>query len=151
LDTGIASKKTFTLPDMTLQARQIAAFYGSQTGLSLSDGGSTLRLLRADGRIADAYTYPAVEVADQTWCRLPDGADTWQYVCHPSPGRPNTAMAPGGSSPGVNSGSICSQGNEAPQWLIFAECGNFGSGIVSSLEEGMFWLKSRWKWEVFLE
>ncbi|MGA2488649.1 MAG: lamin tail domain-containing protein [Anaerolineales bacterium] len=146
LDTGIGSIKTFTLPDMTLQPRQIAAFFGLQTGISLSDGGATVRLLRSDGRVADAYTYPAVEIADQTWCRLPDGTGVWGFTCSPSPGRPNTTVTVESSS-----GSICAQGSSAPDWLISSECGNFVSRISSSLEDGLFWLKSRWKWDVFLE
>jgi hypothetical protein len=147
LDTGIESVTTFSLPDTTLQPREIAAFFGSTTGLSLSDGGGTVRLLRSDGHIIDAYTYPAVEIADQTWCRLPDGTGTWGFTCRPSPGRPNTNSSTGASS----AVSICSQGSAAPEWLIFAECGNFGSGISSDLVERVFWLKNRWKWDVFLE
>ena len=45
LDTGLNSLNTFTLPDLILQPRQIATFFGSQTGLSLSDGGGTVRLV----------------------------------------------------------------------------------------------------------
>jgi hypothetical protein len=146
LDTGIDTATVFTLPDLNLQPRQIAAFFGSQTKLSLSDGGGTVRLLRTDGRIIDAYTYPAVEIADQTWCRVPDGTGEWGFNCRPSPGRPNTT-----DTTVAGAGSICSQGSNAPLWVIFTECGNFGAGISNSLEEGLFWLKSRWKWDVFLE
>ena len=63
LDTGLNSPTTYTLPDTLLKPRGIAVFFGSQTGISLSDGGGTVRLLRTDGRIFDAFTYPAVERA----------------------------------------------------------------------------------------
>ena len=134
----------YTLPDMTLQPRQIAALFQSQTGIHLSDGGGTVQLL--NGRIVDAHTYPVVEIADRTWCRLPDGTAAWGYICYPTPGRPNTNQMPESSS-----GSICVQGSSAPDWLIIGECGNFVSKISSSLEEGSFWLKNRWKWDIFLE
>ncbi len=151
LDTGLGSIKTFTLPEMILQSRQIAAFYGSQTGLSLSDGGGTVRLLRTDGRIADAYTYPAVETADLAWCRLPDGNGVWGFSCHPSPGRPNISINT--TTPGFVPGdaAICRLANSVPQAMILAECGSYGSGIANSLGEKPFWLESRWKWEVFVE
>ena len=151
LDTGTGSSKTFSLPDITLQPRQIAAFFGSQTGLSLSDGGATVRLLKPDGYIEDAYTYPVVELADWTWCRLPDGTGVWGFTCRPSPDRPNIFLntptpgtIPGGSS-------ICLQGNTIPQSMIMAECGNFGAGIANNPGEQLFWLPTRWKWAIFVE
>ncbi len=151
LDTGVNSVKTFTLPDLTLQPRQIATFFDSQTGLSLSDGGGTVRLL--NGRIVDAYTYPVVELPERTWCRLPDGSAFWGFVCRPTPGQPNisvsAALPVSGSVAG--GGSNCPQGNIAPQALVLAECGSFGTGITNNLGEGTFWLPSRWKWGVFLE
>ena len=153
LDTGINSLKTYTLPDLILQPRQIAAFFGSQTGLSLSDGGGTVRLVRTDGRIVDAFTYPVVELPERDWCRLPDGSATWGFACRPTPGQPNTSvnvLLPGsGTSPG--GGSACPQGNIAPQAVVLAECNGVGAGITNAMGEGMFWLQSRWKWGVFLE
>ena len=152
LDIGLNNIKTFTLPDLTLQPRQIAAFFGSQTGISLSDGGSTVRLLRPDGRIVDAYTYPVVEIPERTWCRLPDGGG-WGFACRPSPGQPNVSI--NDSIPGSGSlaggKSSCPQVNTAPQSLVLAECDSFGSEISNDPGERVFWLESRWKWDVFLE
>ena len=151
LESGLGSDRTFTLPDMTLQPRQIASFFGSHTGLSLSDGGSTVILLSSYGRVVDAYTYPAVEVADQTWCRLPDGTGVWGFDCYPSPGRPNIFIhtTTPGAIPKIE--SICQMVNIVPHSMILAECGSFGSGITNNLEEKLFWLQSRWKWDVFVE
>jgi hypothetical protein len=146
LDGGTGSSKTFTLPDITLQSRQIAYFFGSQTGLSLSDGGGTIRLLKPGGYIADAYTYPAVELADRSWCRLPDGNGMWGFACQPSPGRPNNPVNL--ATPGD---STCPLENTLPQSMILAECGSFGSGITIDPGERLFWLQSRWKWAVFVE
>ena len=147
LDTGIGSK-TFLLPDMPLQPRQIAVFFGTQTGILMSDGGSTVRLLKSDSRISDAYTYPAVEASDQTWCRQPDGTGTWSFACRPSPGRPNIPLSPS-TLPAVN--SICNGVNAIPQPVLFAECTSFGFNIWSSPPETQFWLQSRLKWDVFVE
>ena len=151
LDTGLGSIKTFSLPDLTLQPRQIAAFFGIQTGISLSDGGGTVRLLKTDGHIVDAYTYPLVEVADQTWCRFPDGGGVWGFACHPSPGRPNIFLnSTPGSGAVAGSTSICTQVN-TPASIILAECDSFGAGIINSPGEKLIWLQSRWKWDVFVK
>lgn len=153
LDTGLNSLKTFTLPDLTLQPRQIATFFGSRTGISLSDGGGTVRLLRSDGRVMDAYTYPVVELPERTWCRLPDGSAIWGFTCRPTPGQPNVSVndlfSRSGSAAG--GGFNCPQINIAPQALVLAECGSFGAGITNSLGERVLWLESRSKWGVFLE
>jgi hypothetical protein len=151
LDTGIDSTKTFNLPNITLQPRQIAIFFGSQTGLSLSDGGATVRLLKPDGSIQDAFTYPVVERADRTWCRQPDGIGVWGFGCLPNPGRPNIFLitpTPGGL-PGNS--SVCLLENTIPQSNTLAECGRFDSGIANNPGEALFWLQSHWKWDVFVE
>jgi hypothetical protein len=153
IDMGADSPTTFTLPDMTLQPRQIATFFGTQTGLSLSDGGGTVRLLKSDGRIVDAYTYPIVEIPERTWCRLPDGSPYWGFTCRPTPNQPNMSVSASSTGTGTTVGgaSNCPQGNIAPEALVLAECGSFGAGITNTLTEGAFWLQSRWKWGVFLE
>ena len=155
LDTGIDSN-SFSLPDLTLQPRQIAAFFGSQTGILLSDGGSTVRLLKPDTRISDAFTYPVVEASDQTWCRLPDGTDSWGFKCHPTPGRPNIPINTETSGSGSGSAQqtesiICRGANTIPQPVLFAECDSFGFGIWNYLGENPFWLQSRLKWDVFVQ
>jgi hypothetical protein len=153
LDTGAGSPITFTLPDLTLQPRQIVTFFGSDTGLSIRDGGGTVRLLKSDGRITDAYTYPVVELPERTWCRLPDGSPYWGFACRPSPDQPNVSVknTSNGRDPAANGGNNCPQVNVAPQALVLAECGNFGAGITNDPGEDMIWLVSRWKWGVFLE
>ncbi|MGB8213511.1 MAG: lamin tail domain-containing protein [Anaerolineales bacterium] len=152
LDTDVGSM-AFSLPDLTLQPRQIAAFFGSHTGIVLSDGGATLRLLKPDGSISDAFTYPVVEAADQAWCRLPDGTGVWGFACRPSPGLPNITIHANTSGPGLTLGenSICNLVNTVPQPFILAECGSFGAGISDDLGEKVFWLQSRWKWAVFVK
>jgi hypothetical protein len=151
LDTGIGSLKTFTLPAITLQPRQIAFFFSSQTGLSLSNGGGTVRLIKSSGLIADAYTYTAVDRADRTWCRQPDGNGKWGYVCLPSPGRPNIFLDIGTPGVPVGNTSVCFLDNTAARSTILAECGSFDAGIAANPGEKLFWLQSHWKWDTFVE
>ena len=152
LDTGVDSSTTYTLPDMTLKPRQIAKFFRTLTGVALSDGGGTVRLLKP-GRynIADAYTYPAVERADRAWCRQPDGTGEWGFVCLPSPGRPNIFI--NASQPGAPAGnpSVCLLENTVPKSITLAECGSPDFGLATNPGEMLFWLQSHWKWDVFVE
>ncbi|MFH1524754.1 MAG: lamin tail domain-containing protein [Chloroflexota bacterium] len=155
LDDGDGGSAPFTLPDLTLQPRQIAHFFGSETGISLSDGGDTVRLLKPDGHTADIYTYPVVSATDRTWCRLPNGNGIWGFVCRPTPGRPNaligSATQAPGSMPVTVVAAVCPLPDIIPQPIKLAECEGFGSGIVKSVREKPLWLPSRWKWSVFVE
>jgi hypothetical protein len=155
LDDGDGGSSPYTLPDMTLQPRQIAHFFGSETGISLSDGGDTVRLIKPDGHTADIYTYPVVSASDRTWCRLPDGNGAWGFVCRPTPGHPNTpvnsATTVPGAGPVTEGDSVCPLADTVPQPVRLAECESFGSGVWNSLGEEQFWLQSRWKWDVFVE
>ena len=157
LDNGYDSSSPYTLPNVTLLPHQIAVFYHSDTGISLSDGGSTVRLLKPDGRTADIQTYPAVTTADQTWCHLPDGSGTWAFACLPTPGKPNTAIRSGtpmpGSTPkagGANTEPACLI-DSVPQSILSAECNSPGTKMWGETGDGTFWLVSRWKWNVFVE
>lgn len=141
----------FVLPEMTLLPRQVAHFFGSETGISLSDGGDTLRLIKPDGNIADAFTYPVVGAADRTWCRLPDGLGTWGFSCRPTPGRLNTRLAGGGSGPGTGQEPGCRLADTVPQPVQMAECEPFGMGVWSGPGGPEMWLPGRWKWAVFVE
>jgi hypothetical protein len=150
LDNGGGVSSPYTLPNVTLLPRQIAVFYHTETGISLSDGGDTVRLLRPDGRTADIYTYPVVAAANQTWCRLPDGTGIWAFACRPSPGKPNTPI---GSKPEAEGGgveAVCLT-DPVPQSVQFAECDSPGTGIWGETGSGEIWLENHWKWNVFVQ
>jgi hypothetical protein len=156
-DTG-AGSKYYKLPDLKLQPRQIAVFYRSETEIPLSDGGSTVRLLKYDGSISDAFTYPTVEAIDQTWCRMPDGGSTWGFACRPTPGRPNAYAFATTPVPGYDTGTsqtdFCQSINNVPDAILQAECGSYGgdiTGNISLREEKRVWIKSRLKWGVYVE
>jgi hypothetical protein len=153
LDNGGSSR--YTLPDMTLLPKQIAVFYRSETLVGLSDGGATVRLLNPSSTVIDAFTYPVVAEADQTWCRLPDGTGTWSFTCRPSPGWPNTPLT--SATPVPSSGTPtavpddCRLPDTVPPALAAPECAGFGGGIVPDPGEPPRWLQSHRKWEIFVQ
>jgi len=153
LDNGVGGlSAAYSLPGVTLLPRQIAVFYRTETGVALSDGGSTVRLLKPDGRTGDIYTYPGVSAADQTWCRLPDGTGAWTFVCYPSPGKPNTPIK--SSTPGAGAGEdaepLCLM-DLAPRPILSAECNSPGGRMWGEDRNGEIWLKNHSKWNVFVE
>jgi hypothetical protein len=157
LDNGVGTS-AYTLPDVTLLPRQIVVFYHSKSGIALSDGGSTVRLLKSNGRMADSYTYPVVAAADQTWCRLPDGSGTWAFACLPTPGKLNsrntTAIPTVSASFPKEAGKPESPAcyiDSAPPPVLAAECNGHGANIWNAVGSKEIWLESRWKWKVFVE
>jgi hypothetical protein len=149
LDDGDGGSSPYTLPDVTLLPRGMLVLYSSQTGLSLSDGGDTVRLLKPDGHTADIFNFPVVTAADRTWCRLPDGTGTWSFSCRPSLGRPNdpigTATPDADPQPGTDEPvPACWPDDGPPVFVQFLEC-NRSAGTVR------LWLKSDWKWGTFFE
>ncbi len=151
LDNGAAF---YSLPDTTLLPREMVVFYHAQTGLALSDGGSTVRLLTPTDLIADAFTYPVVGSADRSWCRLPDGQGGWSFSCYPSPTRPNIRINtphPGSPGSGMGGAAGCSLADTIPEPVYYAECQGSGVGIWRYSGDGQYWLQDRWKWDVFVE
>jgi hypothetical protein len=158
LDNGNSSSNAFTLPGMTLLPRQIVVYYHAETSIALGDGGGTVRLLKPDGRTADIFTYPVVAAADRTWCRLPDGTGVWAFICHPSPGMPNTPFESGTPIPGSTPEAGAEEGavpacliDTAPQPVLSAECYSPGIKMWAEGGNGEIWLESRWKYYVFVE
>jgi hypothetical protein len=154
LDNG-AGTGAFNLPDYVMLSHEILVFYHSQTGIRLSDGGGTVRLLKSDGNTADIYNYPPVEAADKTWCRLPDGNGGWDFVCQPSPGRPNELLSPvlptATITPITGTANGCVLGGSIPAEVASVECNDFGAGIWHPVPDGAYWLPGSRKWAVYVE
>ncbi|MGA2505776.1 MAG: lamin tail domain-containing protein [Anaerolineales bacterium] len=150
LDNGAGSANSYTLPNLTLVPRQIAVFYHADTGIGLSDVGSSVRLLKSDGHTADIYNYSLVTAADRTWCRLPDGNGGWGFVCQPTPGKPNEAAKSGTPGAGEVLGSVCVK-NLAPATVLTAECNSPGGKMWGEGGTGEIWLDTRLKFDVFVE
>jgi hypothetical protein len=145
----------YSLPGRTLKPGEHAVYYGSVTGISLSDGGDTVRLLKPNGEVSDAYTYGVVKYANQTWCRQPDGFIRWSDSCAPSPGLPNTI----GPTPTpvvykpwqARPAPACLMPDTVPETIAQTECDAPGLHIWRltywDRGEGELWLDTgRWRW-----
>ncbi len=159
LDDDVDGSPAYKLPNITLLPRQIVHYDASETGISLSDGGDTVRLIAPAGFTVDAYTYPVVLNADVTWCRLPDGTGTWGYVCRPTPGEPNVRLEEGESSSGENPPgdqdgiSVC-LGSSVPEIILRSECTASGAGIWNWAlwgSETEAWLQGGKKWDILFK
>ena len=83
----------YPLPSVVMKPGERLVFFGSETGLLLSDGGDGVRLLKPPvAELGDAYNYRVVHHPDQAYCRYPDngGADDWNTDCFPTPGFQNS-------------------------------------------------------------
>jgi hypothetical protein len=124
----------YALPSITLDPGERIVFYGSETGLLLSDGGDGVRLLRPNGQLVDAYNYTVVNYPDQSYCRLPDngGLDDWNVNCYPTPGLGNTLGGNFGNPSGGNEEEqLCPIADTLPIEFYMAECDAFGHNIWS--------------------
>jgi hypothetical protein len=151
----------YRLPGITLKPGDRIVFYGSETGLLLSDGGDGVRLLKPNGQLADAYNYFVVRFPDQAYCRLPDngGADDWNTNCFPTPGLQNTLSGSAESPPEIpNTVVLCPIADTLPIDFILAECQPFGNNIWRA----WYWDELGWygekylpespgKWQVFVD
>jgi hypothetical protein len=151
----------FRLPAITLKPGERRVFYGSETGLLLSDGGDGVRLLKPNGQLGDAYNYRVVRFPDQSYCRLPDngGADDWNQNCFPTPGLQNS-LSGSSVNPPTSGGAenLCPIADTLPPDFVLAECPPFGNNIWNSAYWDKFgWFsekflpKSPGKWNVFVD
>jgi len=121
----------FTLPNRTLRPGERAVFYGSETGILLSDAGDTVRLLKGS-TVVDAYTYDFARYPDQSWCRMLESYGDWTTPCFPTPNNPNalTGNLPRPSGPLTNlTARVCLMPDSASEVFVYAECEAPGGGI----------------------
>ena len=151
----------FRLPAVTLRPGERMAFFGSETGLLLSDGGDGVRLNLPNGQLGDAYNYTVVRFPDQSYCRLPDngGADDWNQNCFPTPGLQNSLSgSPANPPPSRGEETLCPIADTLPQDFVLGECLPLGGNIWNP----EFWDKFGWyderflpespgKWNVFVD
>jgi hypothetical protein len=151
----------YRLPSITLKPGERHVFYGSETGLLLSDGGDGVRLLKPNGQLADAYNYTVVRFPDQSYCRLPDngGLDDWNQNCFPTPGLQNSLSGTIVNPPTANGAeNLCPIADTLPPDFVLAECSPFGNNIWNPA----YWDKFGWfdgkdlpespgKWPIFAD
>ena len=148
LDAG-AGTYPFALPNVSLLPRQILVFFHFETGVPLQDSGGSVRLVQADGKIADTFSYPPVSTQDRTWCLLPGEIGGLAFACTPTPGRPNKPFTDASAS--LNAGFTCSLPDSVPAAVSAAECHGIGAGIWRHPWEVEFWLARQEKWDVYLK
>jgi hypothetical protein len=121
----------FTLPAITLKPGERAVFYAAESGILLSDAGDTVRLLKANNSVVDAFTYSVVRYPDQSWCRIPDRLGYWSKPCFPTPGNPNalTGTFPLPVGGRGDSAFICLLPDTTPSEFVYAECESSGKDI----------------------
>jgi Lamin Tail Domain len=151
----------YPLPAITLKPGERRVFYGSETGLLLSDGGDGVRLLKPNGQLMDAYNYFVVRFPDQSYCRLPDngGADDWNQNCFPTPGLQNSLSGSSVNPPTAGGEeSLCPIADTLPYDFVLAECLPFGNNIWNPAYWDKFgWFNERYlpkgpgKWPVFVD
>jgi hypothetical protein len=151
----------FSLPSITLKPGERRVFYGSETGLLLSDGGDGVRLLKPNGQLGDAYNYSVVRFPDQSYCRLPDngGLDDWNQNCFPTPGLQNSQSASSVNPPtSGDAENLCPVADTLPLDFVLAECLPFGNNIYNPAYWDQFgWFDERHlpestgKWPVFVD
>ncbi len=155
LDDEEEGSPPYALPERLLLPGEIVRFFGSETQIILGNGGDSVRLFHPIGRIVDAFTYPAVEAAEVTWCRLPDGSGRFEFLCRPTPGRPNARLESQGGQSGSRppSSQVCPIPQSAPDPILLAECDGLGlnlwNWLLSPAEQ--IWIETRYRWPVFLE
>jgi hypothetical protein len=146
---------------LVLQPGERMVFYGSETGLLLSDGGDGVRLLKSNGGLADAFNYTVVNYPDQSFCRLPDngGLDDWNKNCFPTPGLGNSAGSGSANPPSAGTDDeFCPVADTLPFGFFLAECDPFGHNIWSRF----YWDDTGWlgeqdlqeypgKWVIFVD
>jgi hypothetical protein len=151
----------YRLPSITLKPGERHVFYGSETGLLLSDGGDGVRLLKPNGQLGDAYNYFVVRFPDQSYCRLPDngGLDDWNQNCFPTPGLQNSLSGSSVNPPTAGGAeNLCPIADTLPPDFVLAECSPFGNNIWNPA----YWDKFGWfdeknlpespgKWNVFVD
>jgi hypothetical protein len=159
-DEANIGSSPYRLPSVVMKPGDRMVFYGSETGLLLSDGGDGVRLLKPNGQLGDAYNYFVVRFPDQSYCRLPDngGLDDWNQNCFPTPGLQNSLSGSSVNPPTGGGASLCPIADTLPEDFVYAECLPFGANIWNSA----YWDKLGWfhekvlpespgKWPVFVD
>jgi len=120
LDDQEGDSSPYTIESITMQPGVRKVFFASQTSILLGNGGDSVRLFKSSGQISDAFSYGVVKVADQTWCRLPEGSITWVFGCIPTVGEANRMG--GGALTGNYAVSALCLSKTIPFGVLLAEC-----------------------------
>ena len=89
LDDEEGGSNPYLLPDVELLPGETLAIFRSESGLSLSDSGDSVRLFLPDQTLVDERSYNFAKAVNLSWCRHPDGIAELVFPCWPTPGREN--------------------------------------------------------------
>jgi hypothetical protein len=90
LETGNSFSYSFVLPEIVLQPGQYLAVYSIDSGLALSNSGSTARIMAPDGTVLDEVAPYTNAKSGNAWALI---AETWQWTDQPSPAEANRVAA----------------------------------------------------------
>lgn len=93
-DVANGGSAPYTIPNgMTIAPNGFLVFFRAQTHLALNNTNDDVRLLHADGSVADTIAYQT-SASNASWSRVPDGANYFTLYCPPTPGASNCSIAP---------------------------------------------------------
>ena len=91
LDDEDDGSSPYLLPDVEILPGETLAIFRSESGLSLSDSGDSVRLFLPDNTLVDERSYNFAKAINLSWCRDPDGIAELIFPCWPTPGRANAS------------------------------------------------------------
>ena len=101
--------RPFVIPAGTvIDPGGFVVFFGSETDVTLNNGGDWVRLIRPDGVVVEAFEYTTSR-DDQAYSKMLDGGDEWTRTYPPSPGRSNTVGGTPTPSPTASPGATRTQ------------------------------------------
>lgn len=92
LQSGSNYRYKYVLPRIILQPGQYMAITSEESGLTLSNSGTTVRLLSPDGAVQDELTNYGKSVEGQSWSKAADGSWVWSTTL--TPGQANVVTLP---------------------------------------------------------
>ena len=129
----------YVLPNTILLAGERTVVFGDVSGISLSDGGDSVRLLKSNNQIADVITYTIIKNSDESWCRYPENA-SWQEHCFPTPSKENALYGSFDDSLIIPAYLMCLVPDTVPTFISSIECGDLGMHINNPT----FWNNETW-------
>lgn len=92
IQSGTNYRYKYTLPDQAIAAGGYLVIVSEESGLALSNTGTTARILDPSGAVVDEIANYGKAAEGQSWAKNENGE--WQWTTTPTPGVANTLTAP---------------------------------------------------------
>ena len=89
LDDQPNDSSPYIIGDVMIEGKGKAVFFFKDTGILLSTGSDSVRLLKNSYTYVDVYSYPFDARKGISWCRFEDGWGGWISECIPTPKQKN--------------------------------------------------------------